>query len=314
MGQHGSIAGTVSSVKQRAFDRCFIVGAGAIGSVLCAALKLSNTIDVYLVGQSPHAQSVGKNGLTLRRQAKKDLHVELPVLSMQRMPPLGPDDLIVLLNKLPAIETLARDLKTRLQRSTAVIALQNGIGVRSYVAAALGRDVDRGLVFFGANSQHSGTVTYYPAAGIRLHASAVNRAFCRLLHKGLVPGEISEDFQAMVWKKLVINCVANPLAGILNISNYDITRPILNDAKAAIIAEVQAIAAAEGVELNVTVADMNRYLASENTPSLVADLKRHQKTEIEFINGAVVRMAEKHGLPVPANKLVVSLVKFLEGR
>jgi len=301
-------------LKQREFERCFIVGAGAIGSVLGVALKLSDNIDIYLVGQSPHAESVGKNGLTLCRQAKKDLHVDLPVLSMQRMPPLGPDDLVVLINKLPAIETLARDLKTRLQRSTAVIALQNGIGVRSYVAAALGRDVDRGLVFFGANSQHSGTVTYYPAAGIRLHASAVNRAFCRRLHNSLVPCEISEDFQAMVWKKLVINCVANPLAGILNISNHDITRPVLNDAKAAIIAEVQALAAAEGVELNVTVADMNRYLASENTPSLVADLKRHQKTEIEFINGAVVRMAEKHGLPVPANKLVVSLVKFLEGR
>ena len=314
MGQHGSIAGTVPTVKQREFDRCFIVGAGAIGSVLCAALKQSNHIDVYLVGQSPHAESVGKNGLTLRREAKKDLHVDLTVLSMQRMPPLGPDDLVVLINKLPAIETLARDLKTRLQRSTAVIALQNGIGVRSYVAAVLGRDVDRGLVFFGANSQNNGTVTYYPAAGIRLQASAVNRAFCRLLHNGLVPCEISEDFQAMVWKKLVINCVANPLAGILNISNHDITRPVLNDAKAAIIAEVQALAAAEGVELNVTVADMNRYLASGNTPSLVADLKRHQKTEIEFINGAVVRMAAKNGLPVPANKLVVSLIKYLEGR
>ena len=301
-------------MKKTEFERCWIVGAGAIGSVLAAALKLANPIDVHLVGESPHALSVAENGLTLYTPSKEKRQIDLPVSSLQSVPGLNGVDLVVLINKLPAMEKIAGVLRSRLNDKTAVVALHNGIGVESYMQALLGRSVDRGLVFFGANSPQPGQVTYYSASGIRLRDSAVTRAFCNLLHGSLIPCEIPADFQAMVWKKLIINCVANSLAGILNISNKEIIRTVLDDAKSAIIDEVRAVAAAEGVELTTTVADMNRYLDSENTPSMVADLNRRQKTEIDFINGAIVRMAQQHSIPVPANRLIVSLVKYLEGR
>jgi 2-dehydropantoate 2-reductase len=199
----------------------------------------------------------------------------------------------------------------RSQDGTGIIALQNGMGVEELIEKTLGRTVDRGLTFFGANSHRPGEVRYYPGK-IRLRPSAVTQAFAKLMEENPVACKLSSDFRTTEWMKLAINCIANPLAGILGINNRDITQAVLDPVKEAILKEVCEVASAEGITINITAQDINRYLDMDNTPSLQADLARNHPTEIDFLNGAVLRLAAKHGIVVPANSLVVSLVKFLE--
>ena len=87
---------------------------------------------------------------------------------------------------------------------------------------------------------------------------------------------------------------------------------MLNPAKEAILEEVRTVASAEGQKIELSVEEINRILKQDNIPSLQADLNRHLPTEIDYINGAVVRIAKTHGISAPANSLVVSLIKFLE--
>jgi 2-dehydropantoate 2-reductase len=296
---------------ERVFESCWIIGVGAIGSVLAAAMAQQGRIDTFLVGQSAHARAIRENGLEFRIHNESASHIQIPTITPQEVPFLNERHLVLLTQKVPALADTAVWLRSCSQKGTGIIALQNGIGVEQFIAKTFGRAVDRGLIFFGANSQQPGEVQYYPGK-IRLRPSAVTQAFAKLMEDGLVPCQLSSDFRTTEWWKLAINCIANPLAGILGINNRRITQAVLDPAKEAILKEVCEVALAESVSIDVTAQDINRYLAMDNTPSLQADLERHYPTEIDFLNGAVVRLAKKHGIFTPANSLVVSLVKFLE--
>lgn len=293
------------------FEKCWIIGAGAIGSVLAAAMHQQGKIDTCLVGQSPHARAIQENGLVFKIHNESTYQIKIPSITPQEVPFLNERHLVLLTQKVPALVDTAAWLRSRCQNETGIIALQNGIGVEQLIDKTLGRTVDRGLTFFGANSHRPGEVQYYPGK-IRLRPSAVTQAFAKLMEDGSVPCKLSTDFKTTEWMKLAINCIANPLAGILGINNRRITQAVLDPAKAAILKEVCEVALAEGVRIHITTQDINRYLDMDNTPSLQADLERNFPTEIDFLNGAVVHLAKKHGILTPANSVVVSLVKFLE--
>ncbi len=218
---------------------------------------------------------------------------------------------MLLTGKVPDLPSTLAWLKPRVGEATGVIALQNGFGSEELIAAELGRGVDRGLLFFGAHSPAPGRVRFAPGR-IRLRPSAVTAAFCEVHGDSLLRCEQAENFRDVEWSKLLINCIANPLAGILKIANRRIAGPELDPAKAAILEEVRLVARAEGVRLETTVAELNRYLSTDNVPSLLTDLERGRPTEIEVLNGAVVRLGRRHGIPTPANALLVSLVRHLE--
>jgi 2-dehydropantoate 2-reductase len=133
-----------------------------------------------------------------------------------------------------------------------------------------------------------------------------------VLEGSAIECRLAENFKEKEWFKLAINCIANPFAGILNAGNRQIAKDTLNPAKELVLSEVRQVAQAEGVTIDVTVKDMNRYLDHDNVPSLNTDLKRGMKTEIDVINGAVIRLGKRHAIPTPANRFLVSMVKFLE--
>ena len=293
------------------YRRCWIMGAGAIGSVIAGVLHRAARVEVHLVGGSVHAEKVRAAGLVMDTGEKRPVHVPVDTLPLRELPTLGSRDLVVLTCKVSALARICAVLGERCVPDTGIIALQNGMGPERIITGHLGRPIDRGLAFFGANSPEPGEVKYFPGT-IRLRPSPVTEAFCALLDGSPIACELAGDFTRTAWLKLAINCVANPLAGILRASNLQLTDPLLDPAKEALLQEVRAAARAEGVTLTVTASHMNRYLSHDNTPSLRTDLLRGLATEIDVINGAVVDVGARHGIPTPVNSLVVSLVHYLE--
>ena len=138
------------------FEKCWIIGAGAIGSVLAAAMHQQGKIDTCLVGQSPHARAIHENGLVFKIHNESTCQIKITSITPQQVPFLNERHLVLLTQKVPALVDTAAWLRSRCQNETGIIALQNGIGVEQLIDKTLGRTVDRGLTFFGANSQYSG--------------------------------------------------------------------------------------------------------------------------------------------------------------
>jgi 2-dehydropantoate 2-reductase len=156
-------------------------------------------------------------------------------------------------------------------------------------------------------------VTCYEGA-LRFRYSERTEDLCQLFAGLNLRCRVKNDFDTFVWIKLAINCLANPLAGILGANNRALGGDVLNPAKKAILQEVLAVAQSQGVLLDLTVDKINGYLSGENVPSLRTDLVRGRPTEIEYLNGAVARLGREKGIPCPANELISSLVRYKSGQ
>ena len=146
---------------------------------------------------------------------------------------------------------------------------------------------------------------------------------CQAITKGGLPCEISWDIEKDLWAKMLYNCALNPLGAILNVpygalGESEFSRSLMND----IIREVFSVMIHAGHKTHWPLAE--DYLkvfyekqlppTAEHTSSTLQDIKRKKKTEIEALNGIVIQMADKLSLPVPINRTVYQIVKFIEKR
>jgi 2-dehydropantoate 2-reductase len=310
--KHGSRAADPRGLHTK-IERVWVIGAGAVGSALAALLHQAGRAEPILVGAERHWQAVRDQGLRFEPDRAEPVTLPLRVAHRSDLPDLGSSDLVLLTGKLPGLANTMTLLRDRLGEDASLVALQNGFCVDKEVATVLARPVDRGLIHFGSRSAEPGQVHYYHGV-VRLRRCDATAALCDLLQGTDLRCDLLDDFLPAEWHKLAINCLANPLAGLLGVGNATIAHSSLDPAKEAILDEVRAVAAAEGIELDLTVAKLNCYLggaSAANVPSLKTDLDRGLPTEIDLLNGVVVKMGRRHGVPTPVNELVVTLINFL---
>lgn len=291
----------------------WVVGAGALGSVLAALLHLNHRAQTCLVGASPHWQKVRDQGLLLQQPGRDDRRIPLQTCAWDDLPQLGAGHAVLLTGKATDLPQACARLRPQLGREALVFTLQNGLGVREMAAGLLERPVEAGVALFGARSVAPGQAFFFGPGRLILSAGPAAQALSEVLAGEDLVCEQTEDYKSAEWFKLAVNCLANPLAGILNLPNHDLSRPVLDPAKEALLSEVKAVALAEGVEVELSVERFNQMLRGDNVPSMRTDIDRGRPSEIDFINGAIVRLAAKHGLTAPANQLVTSLIKCLAG-
>ncbi|TMW67944.1 hypothetical protein Poli38472_007616 [Pythium oligandrum] len=128
-----------------------------------------------------------------------------------------------------------------------------------------------------------------------------------------------QAMQTMVWKKLIVNAAINPIASVLNTTNGALaTNEWSQECVRAIVHEAYEVAQQEGVDLHCTEEEMvGQVLAtavntSTNVCSMLADLRRGARTEIDAITGQIVRLGSVHGIATPTNAFVLSLIKAME--
>ncbi len=293
------------------YERCWVIGAGVLGSSLAAVLHRQGRVETHLVGSSPHLLAIKQDGLLFEYDGNKPFRVPLLADLPGEVPPLGPHDLVVLLGKTPGLSKTSAWLADKLPAGHAVIALQNGMGFEEKLARDLGCRVERGFSLTGATNLGLGHVRMFPRTLVMQDAEAC-RALALLLEGSPLSCELAEDYKSRAWFKLAVNCVANSLAGILDSRNSQLMHPMLDGLKDAILAEVREVAQAEGVELSLTAKRWNEMVLPGNVPSLRIDLQRGFLTEIDTLNGAVVQYGKKHGIATPVNQSLVDMVHYLE--
>jgi 2-dehydropantoate 2-reductase len=304
-----------------AFQHVAVIGPGALG--LCVAVRLAQGPDGPRVTVIDHDEDRARrlSGRAVRLAGDAgDLQARLPVV----LAPREPVDLVILATKAPQAQAAARAAAGWIGAAP-LVTLQNGLDVPAEVAEALpGTTVVVGVTYQAANVIAEGEVHH--AANIATHLGYPGRepdataaAVAALLSRAGLPAAAEPDITPVLWWKVLVNAALNPVAALAGCRNGDVAeRPTLAALARALAEEGEAVARAAGIALpggSAAEAALETARATAaNRCSMLQDLEAGRPTEIEYLNGTLVRLAETGAVPVPANRAVTALVRQIAGR
>ncbi|MBK9941059.1 MAG: 2-dehydropantoate 2-reductase [Kouleothrix sp.] len=304
-----------------------IIGAGAMGSLL--GFYLCEHAEVWLLDPwQAHVAAINAHGLQCELAGA--LATRYPHATTDAAA-IGPCDAVLVLVKAGQTAWAAEQARTLLRPAgqaasafwpgTLVVTLQNGVGNRELLAAALGADrVGQGVTALGATLLGPGRVRHAGQGATVFGATpshAAMQALAGLFAESGLPAELSGDLEALVWGKLVVNVGINALTALLRVPNAALADSAeARELLAAAVAEAVAVAHARGTALPY--ADPLAHVLAvaratgANRSSMLQDALRGSPSEIATINGAVVREGARLGLPTPVNQALTLLVQALD--
>lgn len=293
-----------------------IVGTGAVASLFAARLTASGT-DVTMLGSWQQGLlALRKHGVRLV-EADGSEHTH-PVQVVDDPQSCAPAQHALVLVKSWGTARAAQQLVRCLSGDGLALTLQNGLGNLETLVGKLGVDrVALGVTTYGANliepgrvrSAGEGTITLSRTAGIDTLAGVLQRAGFQV--------EFTADPSGLIWGKLAVNAAINPLTALLEVPNGTLLElPSSRDLMAAVARETATVAEAQGIQLPYTdpalVIEQVARRTAANRSSMLQDITRGTPTEIDAINGAIVREADRHNVPAPVNRTLWQLVKAKE--
>ncbi len=228
----------------------------------------------------------------------------------------------LVLVKGPGTERAARTLARALAPGGVAVTLQNGLGPRETLVAALGRDrVAVGVALLGALLVAPGEVEVVPGPLVLGEEEATRDAVLGLARRLRAAGQevqTSREIERVGWTKLAANCAINAISALTGRANGELledetTLGTLREAAR----EVGAVAAARGTPLAddaATIAERVAKATAANHSSTRQDLERGAPTEIDSLNGAVVEAGRRLSVPTPVNERLWRGVREREGR
>jgi len=294
--------------------KVLVLGAGAIGSLYAA--KLAGANDVTVLARPAHAAAINEAGLRLVGR-ESSTHRVTAVTDIER---ITPGALVLLTSKVNGNRAIADRIRGKVDADTTIVCIQNGLGGEDIVKDALGSKnaplVLRAVTQFGAIFQEPGVIDYKVAGYTLIEDSPRSRSVAALLTASGLDGRVSDNIKIEIWRKLIFNCVINPITSLLESEVGAIADARLDPIKQRVIDECLAVAARDGVtfDINFIEALATVFGPSRNIASMRQDLLRGRPTEIDFMNGAVVDAGRRHGLDCPVNASLVALIKTMEAR
>ena len=291
------------------FNKIYVLGAGAIGSVYGAFLSKNN--DVTIIGNKAHVEAVNSRGLSISGAINGTFYPKAKSV----IDDIPEKTLIILTTKAYDSVSAVKNIKNLLKSDTVILVLQNGLGNEELVKEAVeGKaKVLRGLTTMAAEFFEPGKVKFWNGETI-VEANSTSKMIAETFVKCGLKVQVSDNIKFEVWKKLVVNCVVNPLTAIFQVRNFEILSDVLSQVRREIVEECVKVGKAEGINFPSNLYEkINEEIAGyTNFSSMCQDIMKGRKTEIEFLNGKIVELGKKHGVPTPINDVVFRFVKFLE--
>lgn len=300
--------------------RIAVVGAGGVGGYLGARLAASGE-EVAFVARGAHLEAMLRDGLRID-SALGDLTVT-PVRAAADPAALAdaPFDLVVIAVKLWGTEGAIAAAKPLVGPRTAVISFQNGVGAIDALSRAFGRERVLGGVVHIATAigapgviKHTGNMERFtigePAGGISPRVTAIVEAAKRAMVNAIA----SEDIQRAIWEKFIFLATFSGVATLARLPKAALFGdPDLKRLYSDALAETIAVARACGIRLPEDHADtvmrFSEGLPDAMKPSLLHDLERGNRLEVEFLSGAVARLGAEHGVDTPVHRTIYAALK-----
>lgn len=290
-----------------------VLGAGAVGCFYGGMLARAGH-RVTLIGRPQHVQVFEAQGLRMQTLAFDEtvkLHASTEASAVAGA------DLVLFAVKSPDTETAGAQMREHLKPGALVLCLQNGVDNAERLRAVLtGVQVAAAVVYVATEMAGPGHLRHHGRGELVIEPSPASERVAQALAAAGVPTEISDNVRGALWAKLILNCAYNALSAVGRIAYGELVQqPGVKDTMRDVVAECRAVAAADGVTLPGDVDAAVRRIA-ETMPSQYSstaqDLMRGKPSEIDFLNGYVVRRGDALGVPVPANRVLWSVVKLLE--
>jgi 2-dehydropantoate 2-reductase len=299
-------------------DSLLIVGTGALACLFAARLAAAGT-QVTLLGTWPEGL------VALRTHGVRLVEADGSTSAYPVRVTNNPTDcrdahFALVLVKSWQTERAAAQLAACLAPDGLALTLQNGLGNRERLAAALGRSrVALGVTTMGATLVGPGRVRPGGQGTLSLGTHPRLNPLARLLERAGFAVETVPEADDLLWSKLVINAAINPLTALLHVPNGELlARPSARALMAAAAREAAAVGAALGQRLTysdpVATAEAVAHRTAVNHSSMFQDVLRGAPTEIDAICGAIVTAGESCGVPTPVNRTLWLLVQALKER
>jgi len=307
--------------------KILIVGAGAVGSLIGARLQ-EGGLSVHLVGRPEHVSAIRAHGLRVSGEHPR----VVPIEASEQIPSgLGVDASLVTTKTFDlaaASAELARALPPH-----PVLFLQNGLGILPVAREGLrsggwldvGPYAVQGVNFVSATLVGPGEVRetgfvqiLLPVPGEAGPAAGASRLFRMLFEGAKVVVEAVPEFEREVWRKAILNAAVNPVTAVHAIKNGVVRDEPYRTEALELLGEALAVARAAGFGFSSEelTRDFDRVLraSADNRSSMLQDLERGRRTEIDAINGEIIREGERDGLDLPRNRAVVEEITARSSR
>jgi 2-dehydropantoate 2-reductase len=310
-------------VTQR-FDSIAVVGAGAVGSFYGAMLARAGR-RVTLIGRPAHVDAIARDGLALDMGGRVE---RLRIPARTDLAAVRGADLVLFCVKSTDTEATAQALAPLLAPQTVVLSLQNGVENGALISAHLPQRMVPAVVYVATSLPAPGTVRHHgrgelligaptPQAAHDPSMAATLQDIVALFGAAGIAVTISPDVMAELWSKLLVNCAYNAISALAQAPYARLAAlPEVRDVQHAIVREVIAVAGADGVPLasDAAMAAVERIGATMpgQLSSTAQDVARRKPSEIDHLNGFIVRRGRALGVPTPVNQTLHALVKLVE--
>jgi len=294
-----------------------VVGAGAIGTLFGVRLSQHNTVCFFV---KPSQTALLQNqGFILTGNTKKHMH--LPVAHSVRSIPFIPD-VILLAVKAYDTDIVMQSLKPVLSKKTVILSLQNGLDnydtIQRYVASS---QIIGGITTHGAYLVSPGVVRH-TGIGTTILGEIRRTKTKRVVHlasvlrKAGIQTHTTTHVQKALWEKAIINSSINPLTALFSCKNgYLLRNPVLETLVKQICVESTQVARSSKIPVTSSVMIRKTVMViqetAQNYSSMAQSIQKKKKTEIDSINGIIVRLGKRKGENVSINELLVRVIHML---
>ena len=295
-----------------------VMGAGAVGCYFGALLAQAGH-KVCLIGRAQHVAAITAHGLRLQT-ATQDSYI--PLAASTEASAAADADVVLFCVKSTATEEAAQQIKPYLKPEALVLSLQNGVDNDQRLRAVLtgeeseNNPVASAVVYVATAMAGPGHVQHFGRGELLIAPSALSEQVAHQFSAAGIATTVSNDVRGALWAKLIINCAYNAFSAITQkpygwLVQQDGVLELID----SVLAECQAVALADGVKLPQDLPQAVRNIASsmpKQLSSTAQDLARGKPSEIDHLNGFIVRRGQALGIATPVNRSLQVLVNLLQ--
>ena len=302
--------------------RILVMGTGGLGGYFGGLLARAGH-DVTFIARGSNLEALQKHGLTVR-SVNGDF--KLPNVQACADPSGMPQaDFVLFAVKTYGVGDTTALLQPVVGGDTVLLTLQNGVDTPGYLQQAFGRGtVLAGITRIGSTLVEPGVIEQptrdraIEFGSLDEHGDAALEPVRHLLEAADIPAVLSPDIRKSIWEKLVLISAFAGLSALTGLSpNQLLARQQTRKVYAQVMEEAAAVARAAGVPLPANTAEqILSYLDAEGelgSASMAVDFKHRRRTEIDAINGAVVRHGQRLGIPTPVNETIYATLVVMDG-
>jgi 2-dehydropantoate 2-reductase len=270
---------------------------------------------VVLIGRPGLVEAVKDEGLLLE---SKHFTGRVAVKADASPAAVKDAELVLFCVKSGDTESAGAAIAPYLSKSASVLSMQNGVDNAARLSSVIGRHAIPVVVYVAVEMAGPGHVRHHGRGDLAIGPSDSSAAIASVMTAAGLPSEVSDRVFDALWTKLIINCAFNGLSAIAQLSYGELIRhPHVLETMRSIYDECINVARADGINFPDNLWQSLLEIAvnmSGQRSSTAQDLARGKRTEIEHLNGYVVRRGQELGVPAPVNRAILVSVLLLNSR